>query len=357
MFDPSEPFYLQWHITDRCNLKCRHCYRDAPKPELPAADLDRILAGFLELRRRMPQEHARVQVAGGEPFLSEQLYRVLEKASAAGLQTRILTNGTLIDRAAAAAVKKAGCGFVQISIEGSRAVHEAIRGPGSFDQALAGARRLREVGVPVTFAMTLSKQTAPELPAVLALAKEHADRVGFHRLVPCGKGEGMAAELLSPEELCAAFVRILEFKRSEPGIEVPLRDPLWRPFLDKLEFSPVMAGCSAAFGGVCVESDGTVYACRRMPMPVGNAARTPLAELWDSAGMRGLRDRAQLKGRCGRCAMRGQCGGCRAVAWACTGDPMAEDPQCMRRPTVLDRMYLWTLARAFPHREEPGGGG
>jgi MoaA/NifB/PqqE/SkfB family radical SAM enzyme len=24
----SEEFYFQWHITDRCNLRCAHCYQN-----------------------------------------------------------------------------------------------------------------------------------------------------------------------------------------------------------------------------------------------------------------------------------------------------------------------------------------
>jgi len=25
-------FIIQWHLTERCNLRCRHCYQEGQKP-------------------------------------------------------------------------------------------------------------------------------------------------------------------------------------------------------------------------------------------------------------------------------------------------------------------------------------
>ena len=41
---------LQLHITERCNLRCIHCYQDAsPPPELALPDLLGIVRQFTEL--------------------------------------------------------------------------------------------------------------------------------------------------------------------------------------------------------------------------------------------------------------------------------------------------------------------
>jgi len=119
MFNPRESFFLQWHITDRCNLACRHCYRDAAKADLDFVQLINVFKNFQRLRDAMPQEKARVQIAGGEPYLSEHLFPVLDMIAAAGFQSRILTNGTLIDAKAAKETKAHGCHIVQISVDGS----------------------------------------------------------------------------------------------------------------------------------------------------------------------------------------------------------------------------------------------
>lgn len=354
-FSPGEPFFLQWHVTDRCNLACRHCYREAPKAELGLPDLRRVWENFLDFVGAVPHEKARVQLAGGEPMLSPHLFEVLNWAASAGLSARILSNGVLIDRQAAANLKAHRCGIVQLSLEGMAETHDSIRGPGAFAKVLNAAKLLREAGIQVTFAVTLTKASAAEVRGLLNLASKSADRIGFHRLVPCGSGKDLAAAMLSPAELRAAYDRIIRFKQGNPKLDVPLRDPLWKPFFRCVKTTPYADGCSVGFCGICVESDATVYACRRMPIPVGNALKTPLAELWESELMEGLRDRDRLKGRCGGCALRWRCGGCRAIAWALTNDPWAEDPQCFFRPSMMENLGWKALTLAA--ELDPGGGG
>jgi MoaA/NifB/PqqE/SkfB family radical SAM enzyme len=42
--NPIDEFYFQWHITERCNKHCQHCYQNEhPKSDLPIAELERIL--------------------------------------------------------------------------------------------------------------------------------------------------------------------------------------------------------------------------------------------------------------------------------------------------------------------------
>ena len=355
-FRPGEAFFLQWHITDRCNLCCRHCYREGPKPDLSGPDLRRVWENLLELAQAMPQDKARVQIAGGEPMLSPHLFEVLDWTASAGLQTRMLSNGVLIDRQAAADLKAHGCRIVQLSIEGMAETHDSIRGPGTFEKVLNAARVLAEAEVEVTFAVTLTKASAAELPRLLDLASKAADRIGFHRLVPCGSGKGLTAEMLTPAELRAAYDQIHRFKQDHPWLDIPLRDPLWKPYFSCVKMSHHADGCSAGYCGICVDSDATAYSCRRMPIPLGSALATPLTELWESGLMESLRDRDQLKGRCGGCALRWRCGGCRAVAWALTGDPLAEDPQCFFRPSIVERLGWKALVLASDLRSREGGG-
>ncbi|MFA6317570.1 MAG: radical SAM protein [Elusimicrobiota bacterium] len=355
-FSPGEPFFLQWHITDRCNLACKHCYRGAPKTELSLPDMRRVWENMLELRHALPQDKARVQVAGGEPLLSPHLFTVLDWAAEAGLQSRILSNGTLIDRQAAKGLKAHGCAIVQLSLEGLEESHDAVRGAGTFEKVLSAARLLREAGIQVTFAVTLTKTSVKDLSGLLALAEKTSDRIGFHRLVPCGTGKALALEMLSPKELKAAYDVIHAFKARHPKLDIPLRDPLWKPYFKCRTMKAEADGCSAGYCGICVDADATVYACRRMPIPLGSGLTTPLTELWESPAMEDLRDRDKLKGLCGKCPLRWRCGGCRAIGWAMTDDPLAEDPQCFFKPSFVERLGWKALALAADIESRQGGG-
>lgn len=297
-----------------------------------------VLAGFRSLRPRAPFLPARVQLAGGEPLLAPRLFEILSLIRGEGLPVRILTNGTLVGAAEARALAAAGVAIVQVSLDGLEETHDRLRGPGAFGRALAGLRHLRAAGVSTTVAMCLSSANLADLDGVMALAAREADRFGFSRFVPCGRGGDRAATVLPAARLAEAFGAVQAAAGRFPGLGLPRRDPLWNVFVGQRCPSPYAAGCSAGQSGICVEADGTVYPCRRLPLPLGNAYETSLADLWDHPLMVRLRDRDRLRGRCGRCLIRWRCGGCRGVALAVTGDPFGADPQCFDRPTLLENV-------------------
>lgn len=329
----GEPFFLQWNITDRCNLACDHCYREVPVTELGLEGMLQVLGGFEDLLTSIGR-HGRVMLSGGEPLLSPHLLELAEACRSRSLPVRVLSNGTLIDAEAATSLADVGVRSVQVSVEGPREIHDRVRGVGSFDRAVAGMRALRDAGLEVTLAFTLTSQNRAALPAVARIARAHADRFHVARHVPIGRGAAMGAAPLTPAQILHAL-RWLERKRPawhRAGLDVPRRDPLWKALLAAPGgCDDCVSGCSIGYNGICVEADGSVFPCRRLPLRLGNAAETPLTELWTHPALERMRDRDSLEGRCGRCDIRWVCGGCRAVAEAMLGHPMAEDPQCFRR--------------------------
>ena len=361
-FKPDDPFYFQWHLTGRCNLRCRHCYYDREPAEPGVDEILAMLDAIRTFRCREALGRARLQIAGGEPLLSPHLFLVLEWAKAEGLPVRILSNGLLVDRAAARALSGAGCNLVQLSLDGLEQKHDEWRGPGAFAAVRAATRFLREAGIRVTWAMTLASRNLDDLPDVLELASHEADRFAFSRLVPCGTARHEPPEPLSSEETARAFRTVWDFRRRGTSLELPLRDPLWQLFFSHDRPSPYAGGCSAGYNGICLEADGSVFPCRRLPLLLGNVLRDDLGSLWRHPTMQALRDRDRLRGACGRCLNRWRCGGCRAIARGIGGDAFGPDPQCFDRPGFAVnlhravRLFLeqQDLARGATDRGENG---
>jgi len=324
----SEPFTLQLHITDRCQLSCRHCYRDIQRAELPLHDLACIVDQFLEFCR-MRQLEARLTIAGGEPLLRlGDLLALCRQAAAVGVQTHLLSNGLLLTPQSIAELRQAGCIRVQVSIDGDEAVHDQLRGAGVYRQSVAALRQLRDAGMWSTISMTLGQWNAHCLQHVAALAQDCRAKLFVARYVPCGAGMSLQPEMLEPGEWKRAMLicrRISAKRRSG----VAMRDPHYVPLVEKDPGATVCAGgCAIGYNGLAVDSDGTVYPCRRLPVPLGNLLREPLEHVWQHPLLEQLRDRDRLKGQCGACRWRWRCGGCRAIAYGLTGDPLSPDPQC-----------------------------
>ena len=334
----NEPFFLQWHLTDKCNLSCRHCYRDEQKEDLSLNNLHSIFHRYVDFLAYLGKQ-GRVQFSGGEPLLSPHIYSIIEACTRLRIPTRILSNGTPIKTDVARCIANSGCRLVQVSLEGMERAHNAIRGLGSFQKAWQGIKTAREAGIQVTVAMTVSRENLGQVLPVARFAEEHAHRVSFHRLVPLGSGAKMHDGMLDPLELRAMMQEIYDFKKGT-HIDVPLRDPVWRAY-----FSPRftkcngVSGCSAGYNGLTVDSNGDVYPCRRLPIVLGNIREQSFEEIWHSEILEEIRDRDRLKGRCGACSLRWLCGGCRAIPYALNGDYLGEDPQCFRKDSVLARLF------------------
>ena len=90
-FLTAPTFTLQWHITQNCDLRCKHCYDRSPRSPLQLeqgmAILDKVRA-FCRNRQVMGQ----VSFSGGNPFLYPHFYLLYQAAVERGLDTAILGN-------------------------------------------------------------------------------------------------------------------------------------------------------------------------------------------------------------------------------------------------------------------------
>jgi len=134
-----------------CNLRCRHCFIScAPDNHahemMPLADVLRHVAEGVRLGVR------EYYFTGGEPFLHRELLPMIEATLPHGPVT-VLTNGLSLDAATCAGLRRISDGSgssldIRVSLDGfGPEDNDAIRGPGTFQRALEGVRRLSAAGI------------------------------------------------------------------------------------------------------------------------------------------------------------------------------------------------------------------
>jgi AdoMet-dependent heme synthase len=142
-------FFIQLHLTERCNLRCTHCYQTEDRPdELSPPEIQALITEVSEMLQDWSEAYtlsfaSSFMVTGGEPFMRHDLFPILEELGKRGLDTYLLSNGTLIDPGRATALAELGVKGVQVSIEGPETVHDALRGRGSLASSLRGVGHLR----------------------------------------------------------------------------------------------------------------------------------------------------------------------------------------------------------------------
>jgi AdoMet-dependent heme synthase len=130
----------------RCNIECGHCFNNSSPRETSFGlmTLDAVSDAIADGAARGVRE---IYFTGGEPFLHPQLLEMVASALTVA-PTTVLTNGMLIsdriaDTLAALAAAARYSLEVRVSLDGyTEEMNDAIRGPGVFRLALAGAVRL-----------------------------------------------------------------------------------------------------------------------------------------------------------------------------------------------------------------------
>ena len=315
-------FTLQWHITHRCNLRCKHCYQD----DYTAFESRNALSDILNQYEALLKEYGykgHINFTGGEPLTHPDLFWLLEEAQKRGISTALLTNGTLIGKSEAKKLKNLGVDYVQISLDGTKEIHDNIRGSGSFDRAAAGLRELIAQGIYTDVSFTAQRGNLSELKKLARFCNDlGVDKLWFDRVViPSNNDENKLS--LSKDEykkLCRQAARL-----NKKQMLSCARALQFIPCKNKDIYS-----CTAGSRLLAILADGSVMPCRRLPITVGNVKETDLLSIYrDSPELIKMRNTAIPK-HCGQCDHSDRCrGGARCITYAKTGRYDLPDPDCV----------------------------
>jgi selenobiotic family peptide radical SAM maturase len=319
-------FALQWHLTQACDLHCRHCYDRSSRTNMEFAQALHVLD---ELYAFSQAHHVNAQVSftGGNPMLYPFFYEVYQEAVDRGFLVAILGN-PMEERYIERLLTIKRPEFYQVSLEGLRDHNDYIRGAGHYDRVLNFLELLRAYDIYSMVMLTLTRANSPE---VLALAEELRGRVDlftFNRLAMVGEGAELAS--LKTDDFPQLLDQFLAAAANNDILS--LKDNFFNLLLSERQ-QPLTGGCTgfgcgAAFNFVSVLPDGEVHACRKFPSLIGNIFTQSLANIY--AGEQAEKYRTGSSD-CFDCEIRPVCRGCLAVAHGFGLNVFTDrDPYCFK---------------------------
>lgn len=324
-------YSVTWNVTSGCNFLCKHCY--VSRPHRRDLNTDEAKLMLNQLADFGVEE---LYMSGGEPLLRRDLFDLLAYAVDLGLHTDVITNGWYVTKENAAKFRESNVGHVSVSVDGMGDVHDDLRNmPGSFHRCVDAIKTLRKAGVKVYLSPTFYKLNLHQLQDLLELADSLGADFSWKVMIPMGQASELRQYCLSPEEQRKLYETIRMIKNSsDKKMDITTTCNPYSVFLEREGDPPpseerIRGGCTGGITLICVGSDGTVTPCSRLQIPIGNMRKDSIEDVWYSSDVLAtLRDRNNLKGKCGTCKYRDWCGGCRAMAYAWSGDHLAEDPTC-----------------------------
>lgn len=193
-------------LTDGCNQLCKYCSENAGLGKttmLSYETVDNLLKDVYGV-----SEDAIISFIGGEATIWPGFYKILGEDSFKKYKYKSLyTNATAIPEKNVLDIKNAGFFEVRVSIDSDRKKeHDAFRGEGTFDKAVACIKTMIENNIPVTAGTVLQKSNVNRLDNLIAFLKKlNVKMIHFFPLYLKGRGESQ--KMLGIDETDQAMIK------------------------------------------------------------------------------------------------------------------------------------------------------
>ncbi|KKL26988.1 hypothetical protein LCGC14_2389740 [marine sediment metagenome] len=308
-FGSESPKICHVEVTEKCNLRCPHCYNAQRTPEtISWENLNNTIRELVENK----VEH--VIITGGEPLSAiKQTCHLADQSIKWGMTNSLNSNLTLATPEIARRLKEAGVQHCLTTLNGStdETITRMTGVNGTLPKIIEGVRNMQEAGIRVTANLILNEHNKSEVVSTGILAKSMginkflANRTIFGYLVGKDDAQRMFDDLL----LLQKFGLEVQTCRMVPEC---LFDDLdkYKPFINR--------GCSAGRKHLLLNINGDAHACVHELKSYGNIHEIGIKGVWENMGE--WRDDKYVPEECKDCGRLESCnGGCRMVALACTG--------------------------------------
>lgn len=328
----SAPTIVDFCITERCNLQCRHCFVSYKKnnlKELSTKGLKYIIDRLYEAKV------FKIIITGGEPLLREDFFELVKYAKRYPFYLGLNTNALLITDDISKMIYEIGFKLrISVSLDGSsKDTYEALRGPGTFIRAIKGLEGLLRYNRNIRTFCVVNKFNFKDLENIVELSRSlGAPYIEFNTLLRGDCSTFVERNIfLNPHEKIEAIEKIIELKERYGNyirgsfVRMAKRVSRLRAIAED-ELLKLRAGylqnCPAGFWLGAIRADGKVAPCYTMlDYVIGDLMKDSLKRIWlDSPALAEFRRMHNVSldeiETCKGCIYKGVCnGGCRAGAY------------------------------------------
>lgn len=249
------PLIVGWAITDHCNRKCSYCdIWQRPPRDLPTDQVLSIINALVE------RGAISISFTGGEPLLRKDMGTIIDYVHEQGVGVKINTNGTLVKQRIR---ELKNLHAMNLSLEGPAEIHDAIRGPGSYQEVMEAIGAAQSQGITAGLATVLTRINLGAIDHILDVARQKNCQIVFQPATTMTLGGWRQNDLTPPvASYREAVQKLIDKKRqgdnaignSLSGLKHLYQWP-----------DPVKMRCASGWVSCRIEPDGTMMYCSRGP--------------------------------------------------------------------------------------------
>ena len=274
------PITLQFELTAKCNLACKHCYNrsgDSDRETLMTPDK------WCELSRQIVADGGIFQciISGGEPLLlGDKLFDIMDILHDDGTSFVVISNALLLTKEKVKRFAKYRYFWFQISIDGSTAeIHDSFRGvKGSFEKAVNGALEISDAGIPLVIAHSVTPQNLNQIEDMINLSyKLGANSIILGEILPSGRAYENEKIILNDEQKNFLYEQIEKFGQKYQG-----KISIQRSTELKIQMEKYSSEVNS--GGI-IRPNGDFRIDCMAPFVIGNVFENSIKEIWRTKGI------------------------------------------------------------------------
>jgi pyrroloquinoline quinone biosynthesis protein E len=347
------PWTLIAELTYACPLRCAYCSNPVTRPS--AGELLSLAEWQLVLTQAEELGVMQIHFTGGEPLLHPELEQLVSTAHALQLYTTLVTSGVPLARDRLERLAGSGLEHVQLSLQSLDAgTARRVCGVDKLAEKLAAARWVKELGLPLTLNVVLTRHNIHEVERFVELAERlDADRLELANAQYLGWALRNRGALLPTREAIENTRQVVKSARARSSGSLDIVHVLPDYFAERPR--ACMEGWAERY--LVVTPDGLLLPCHAahsLPGLVFDDVRSAsLPWLWQhSSALQQFRGEAWMEEPCASCESRHRDrAGCRCQAQALTGHASAPDPACILVPS--HRLIRSAIAEARAPRASP----
>jgi radical SAM protein with 4Fe4S-binding SPASM domain len=264
-------------LTENCNYNCDFCIRKNISHKNTHISKEQIANVLNILHHEYP--NAILILTGGEPTIHPQFIEILNEAVSIFKYVQIASNGSFGEGVASAIrdlLAKTNL-FLQMSLDGTKEIHDSIRGDGAFDKVIHNLSRMNNCWNRVGLAATVPPQNyenIKQLAIYLNDFKFHSLKVtsvvdhsdSFLKNFSNIRWNSLVEELLPLCNYNLVIQKVLDFDLMDEALK---RDPNIK----------VTSNCGRGKQQIYVNSQMDVLACTCQPETLGNILTDDFSEI------------------------------------------------------------------------------
>ena len=205
------PLVISWHLINRCNRRCKYCFRwETASGEMSREEVFKVIDELAGMGTRA------IIFSGGEPLLRDDIGDIINYSRSKKIFTGLTSNGDLVGKRIG---EIRNLNMLKLSLDGPREIHDFLRGEGSYDKVMEAVRAAKKAGISIKLNTTLTKYNIECVDFLLEKSEELDIQVKFQPVSHVhAMGRDIGALLPEEDKYKEAISRIIRLKKRNPYI-------------------------------------------------------------------------------------------------------------------------------------------